>query len=477
MALDLFVDSDRPRHTSAALFEQIRDAIVTGRLAPGDRLPTTRDLARDLGVARSTVTTVYGRLTGEGFLAGRTGDGTFVAEHHVTPGQRHRPAVGAARARRRIRTPLRNEQVAGTTIDLRSGRPDPALFPLVEWRRCVTGALQTPPPDYGHQEGLPALRRALAAWVRRSRGVHAEPEEVLVTAGAQQAFDLCGRVLLAPGDVIAVEEPGYTPASYAFRHHGARVEPVPVDVEGMVVEAIPRSARAVYVTPSHQSPLGVTMSPARRRALLAAAAMNDAVVIEDDYDTEYRYVDRPIEPIQRLDTSGRVVYVGSFSKTLSPSLRLGFVVAPEPVISELTNARNLADSQPPHLGQAALAAFISSGGLERHLRRTGRAYRARHELLTTHVDRLHGDGLIETPFASHAGLHCTIELLSGNDVTLLVDRLAGRGVAVDPEGGVIWVGERRPCLKIGFGLANVETLERGMQILRRELATALEATV
>jgi GntR family transcriptional regulator/MocR family aminotransferase len=299
--------------------------------------------------------------------------------------------------------------------------------------------------------------------------VHAEPEQVLVTAGAQQAFDLCARVLLARGDVVAIEEPGYTPARFAFRCHGARVEPVPVDADGMVVELIPRAARAVYVTPSHQSPLGVTMSPVRRRALLAAAAAGDAVVIEDDYDTEYRHVDRPIEPIQRLDTSGRVVYVGSFSKTLSPSLRMGFIVAPEPVIAELANARALADSQPPHLTQAALAAFISSGGLERHLRRTGRTYRARHERLTTHIDRLHSDGLIERPFVSNAGLHSTIELLPGTDARNIADRLATRGVALDPEGGVVWFGEQRPCLKIGFGLADLEALDHGLLLLRREL--------
>jgi GntR family transcriptional regulator/MocR family aminotransferase len=472
MALDLFIDPDRPRRTSTTLFEQIRDAIVCGRLAPGDRLPTTRDLARDLGVARSTVTTVYGWLSGEGFLTGRTGDGTFVADHHVARAGRHRStATGAARPRRRIESPPRPAPRRGITIDLRTGRPDPSLFPIVEWRRCVNGALQAPPPDYGHLEGLPALRRALAAWVRRSRGVSAAPEEVLVTAGAQQAFDLCARVLLARGDVVAVEEPGYTPARFAFGYHGARVEAVRVDEDGMVVDEIPRAARAVYVTPSHQSPLGVTMSPTRRRALLAAAAASDVVVIEDDYDTEYRHVDRPIEPLQRLDTSGRVVYVGSFSKTLSPSLRMGFVVAPEPVIAELTNARALADSQPPHLTQAALAAFISSGGLERHLRRSGRTYRARHELLSEHIDRLYVDGVIERPFASHAGLHSTIELLPGTGAAAIADRLATRGVGLDPEGGVVWFGEERPCLKLGFGMAEVEALHRGLLLLRRELET------
>lgn len=306
MEIDLFVDPTRPRQTSATLFDQIRDAITTARLAPGDRLPTSRDLAAELGVARSTIATVYAHLIGEGFVEARTGDGTYVAHHPASTPPRRRAAPTALTPRRAVAPPPQPAVISDVRIDLRTGRPDPQLFPLVDWRRCVTTALQSPPPGYGDPAGLPALRRALAAWIRRSRGVVAEPEQVLVTAGAQQSFDLLSRVLLAPGDTIAIEEPGYAPARRVFEHNGLRVAPVPVDSDGIVVEAIPSSARAVYVTPSHQLPTGVTMTAARRRALLALAHQRSLAIIEDDYDTEYRHVDRPLEPLQLLDTAGRV---------------------------------------------------------------------------------------------------------------------------------------------------------------------------
>lgn len=307
MEIDLFVDPTRPRQTSATLFDQIRDAITTARLAPGDRLPTSRDLAAELGVARSTIATVYAHLIGEGFVEARTGDGTYVAHHPASTPPRRRAAPTALTPRRAVAPPPQPAVISDVRIDLRTGRPDPQLFPLVDWRRCVTTALQSPPPGYGDPAGLPALRRALAAWIRRSRGVVAEPEQVLVTAGAQQSFDLLSRVLLAPGDTIAIEEPGYAPARRVFEHNGLRVAPVPVDSDGIVVEAIPSSARAVYVTPSHQLPTGVTMTAARRRALLALAHQRSLAIIEDDYDTEYRHVDRPLEPLQLLDTAGRVL--------------------------------------------------------------------------------------------------------------------------------------------------------------------------
>lgn len=269
--------------------------------------------------------------------------------------------------------------VGGAPIDLRMGRPDPGLFPLVEWRRSVTGVLHTAPPGYGEPAGLPELRRALAAWIGRSRGVSVSAESILVTSGAQGAFDLCARLTCAAGDTVAVENPGYPPAGRAFEHHGATLAPVAVDDEGIVVDEIPADTRLVYVTPSHQAPTGAILSAARRRELLALATDRDMVLVEDDYDTEFRYVDRPLEPLHRLDTTGRVLYVGSFSKTLSPSLRLGFLAASPAMVRALTAVRSVTDTQPPHLTQAALAAFILSGQFERHLRRTRRTYRTRRD--------------------------------------------------------------------------------------------------
>ena len=466
--LDLVVDPARPRRTSATLFEQIRDAITTGRLEPGDRLPTSRDLAAELGVARSTIAAVYGRLAGEGFLHTRTGDGTFVARHPDGAGRRKRVATTALAPRRQAPKPRPPLSVTDVSIDLRSGRPDPNLFPLVDWRRCVTSALQTPPPGYGDPAGLPVLRRVLASWISRSRGVVTTADQVLVTAGAQQALDLFARVLLAPGDVVAIEEPGYPLARRVFQHHGLRVVPVPVDLDGIIVGQIPAAARAVYVTPSHQSPTGVTLTAARRRALLAFAVDRRAAIIEDDYDTEYRHVDRPLEPMQRLDTTGRVLYIATFSKTLSPSLRLGFAVVPEPLVDPLSDARALTDTQPPHLTQAALATFIADGHLDRHLRRTRRIYRSRHDLVAEQIASLHLDGLIGRPHRSNAGLHNMISMLDRNDANVVVARLAARGIAVDTTADW-WSTDPQPGLMIGFGLADIDQLAEAFRGIRAEL--------
>ena len=344
--MDLFLDSTISGGKTSALFEQLRDAIVSGRLAVGDRLPPTRDIASQLGVSRNTVTTVYGRLAAEGYIEGRAGAGSYVTAG-ISAGLHRRQQPAALEPIKRAASSTVQWSLGGfdeepPTFDLRTGRPDPALFPLVDWRRCMTTAMQIAPGGYGDPAGVPALRRAIAHWVGRSRAVEATADQVVVTAGAQQGIDLVTRLLVEPGQVVAVEDPGYPPAARLFAASGAEVVAVPVDSEGIVVEQIPTEARMVYTTPSHQSPTGVTMSMARRRELLRFAENNDVAVIEDDYDSEYRHSDRPLEPLHRLDLHGRVVYVGSFSKTLSPSLRLGFIVLPPSLVSAAITLRGSA---------------------------------------------------------------------------------------------------------------------------------------
>lgn len=482
MWMDVFLDPARPRQTAAMLFEQVRDAIAAGRLAPGERLPTSRWLADDLGISRSTVTTVYGQLVAEGLLTSRVGDGTFVAEHPVA-GTEPPPRPESVRLTRRRPPPApRSRRVAGldpsvmvdVVADLRTGRPDQRLFPLAAWRRAVKDAVDTVPPSYGDSAGLPALRAAIANWVGRSRGIDVIADQVLVTAGAQQAFDLFARILVAPGDTVAFEDPGYEPARRAFAGHGARIQPVPVDREGLVVDEIDPTAQLVFVTPSHQSPTGVTMSARRRHELLDRAYRFEMAVVEDDYDTEYRYVNRPIEPLHRLDRGGRVVYLGTFSKSLSPSLRLGFVVASRSVIADLTAARTVTDVQPPHVTQAALANLIVTGNLDRHLRRTRAIYRERHDLVQARVDLLHSLGMIPTPWRSHAGLHSMVELHPRTDADAVCDAMARAGVIVDST-RASWYRDGRPGLVVGYGLADVEQLGRAFDALERVLAEALAA--
>ncbi len=477
MWIDLYLDPGASRRTSAELFGQIRHAIMTGRLAPGDRLPPSRQLASELGVARSTVTTVYGRLGAEGFVEGRAGAGTAVAAVAKVATQ---PAPGPRPGRRPSAIAPRSSPPAAAQlpasgagplprIDLRTGSPDPALFPLADWRRVVTGILRHPPPGYGSPAGLPELRQAIARWIGRWRGVEADPAQVMVTAGAQHAFELCARVLVAPGDVVALEDPGYPPARALFERHTARIVPVPVDGEGMVVDAVPAEARLVLVTPSHQAPTAVVMSAARRRALLDRAAAGGMAVIEDDYDTEYRYVDRPLEPLHLLDAEGRVIYVGTFSKSLSPSLRLGFAVLPEPLVGAVERVRALSDHGPPHLLQAALARFLSEGLHDTHLRRVGREYRRRHRVITDGLDGLARAGLVSAPVGS-AGLHVAVGLPPGADEARVVAALAARGVAVNGTAGCWHRPSPPPGLSIGFGLAAPDALAEAIGLLGDVLA-------
>ncbi|WP_412540365.1 PLP-dependent aminotransferase family protein [Longispora sp. K20-0274] len=415
---------------TARIYRQLLDAILDGRLRTGERLPPTRELAASLEVSRNTVAAAYDRLTAEGFLVGRVGAGTFVADGSVTrvearAAARRAPAGRSVRPRRLWTTiPAPVPPGPPPEFDFRVGTPDPGLFPAREWRRLVTAELRAAPTvGYTDPAGHAGLRAAIARHVGVARSVRAGADDVLVTQGAQQALDLISRVLIEPGTCVAVEEPGYPPARRLFHSHGARVAGVPVDGEGLVVEAIPPDARLVYVTPSHQFPLGTAMSPGRRAALLDWAERHRTVIVEDDYDSEYRFSDRPLEPLQSLDRAGRVVYVGSFSKTMLPALRLGFLVAPASLRDALRTARQLTDWHGDMAAQGAMARFISDGLLARHIRRASREYAARRELIIAAVvDRFE---LVP----SAAGLHLCAR--SGPEAVDIVARAAAVGVAVE----------------------------------------------
>ena len=464
--MELFVDTSRPRGATRALYDQLRAAIVAGRVAHGERLPATRELARQLGVSRHTVTTVYGRLVAEGYLAGRAGGGTFVS-YEVSPapvnqhaGLRPRPFVAAPVLTR----PARD------SIDLRMGLPDPRLFPLVEWRRCVVTALQAAPTGGSPASGgYIELRRAFARWVARSRGVDAHPSNVVVTAGAQHAVDLALRALLQPGDTVAIENPGYGVVRRLLESLGLRAVPVPVDAEGLVVDAIPPAARLVYVTPSHQAPSGVPMSLRRRQALLHCADQFDLAIIEDDYDSEFRHTARPLEPLFRLDRSGRVLYVGTFSKTMAPSLKVGFVVVPPTVTAAIEALVDQTGSHPALLSQQALHRFVAEGHLDRHLRRARRAYAERHAIVGAFVDELVRDGVARAGPPSHAGLHVTVRLPDGVSEADVITGAREGGVALTSIADS-WAGPPEyQALVIGFGRANSAELHRGLQVLRTVL--------
>jgi GntR family transcriptional regulator / MocR family aminotransferase len=380
--MELFLDTERRGGLAAQLYAQLREAIASGRLGVGDRLPPSRELAGDLGVSRFTVSEVYSRLAAEGYVTGRAGAGTVVTgmlagepvDGEVAALQ---PTDRAARIRRFDRNPLLRAR-----FDLRPGTVDLTLFPTEPWRRAMNRALRAGLGHYGDPAGSVELRRSLAHWIGRSRGVTATADRVVVTAGAQHAIDLVARVLTDPGDTVAVEEPGYPPVVDLLRCLGADVVGVPVDADGLVVDAMPASTRLVYVTPSHQYPLGVVMAPERRVALLRWANAHQAAIVEDDYDSQFRHGTRPFEPLQRLDREGRVIYVATFSKVLAPSLRIGFAVVPPSIVGPLVTLRQCIDWCPPTATQQALASFIDDGHLDRHVRRAARVYRDRQRQLT-----------------------------------------------------------------------------------------------
>lgn len=470
--MDLHLTLEGDRDLSKQLYRQLRAAIADGRLRRGDRLPPSRELAKRLELARNTVGLAYEWLTVEGLLAGRAGAGTFVAAElpvRARPPKSSREPVQLRAVWHALAASasVRREDPA-PPFDFDAGTPDARLFPYDDWRRLMARALRAAafPAGYGDPAGHPRLRAAIARHVGASRGVSAGPEDVLVTHGAQQALDLLGRVLIEPGSRVAVEEPGYPPARRLFESLGARVEAVRVDSEGLDVAALPEDARLVYVTPSHQFPLGMPLSLARRRALLAWAERRNAVVIEDDYDSEFRFGGRPLDTLQSMDRGGRVVYVGSFSKVMLPALRLGFLVAPPSLYPVLTAALQVSGWHAHWPAQAALARFIEDGLLARHLRKMRREYALRHDRLATSLTRDFSAWL--EPIPSEAGLHLTATLKS-RGLTFerdLVRRALGRGVRVGRLSGHYAGEPARAGLVFGYGAIPAAHIDEGLKRLR-----------
>jgi len=475
--MDLHVDLKDRRDLAGQIYRGVRAQVLDGRLRGGERMPPTRELARRLGVSRNTVSVAYEWLTAEGLLAGRPRAGSFVQAPPRERTPRGRASTGVKPCPRalwsELPTPRPPEPPA--RHDFRVGIPDAALFPFEAWRRLMARQLRASAMTaaYADPSGHPELREAVARHIGVSRGVRADATDVLITHGAQQALDLIGRVLLEPGDRVAVEEPGYPPARLLFQSLGARVVPVPVDAEGLDVSALPDDARLVYVTPSHQFPLGIVMSPARRRALLDWARQRDAVVIEDDYDSEFRFGGRPLETLHSLDRSGRVLYVGSFSKVLLPSLRLGFLVAPPSLQRALGLAKQVTDSHSQLPAQAVLARFIDTGMLARHLRKTRREYALRHARLTEGLARHFGSGLRLLP--SVAGLHVSATFARGGArlERTLTGQARAAGVGVEALSPYFAGTPTRHGWVLGYGALTLDGIDEGLRRLRASVAGAL----
>jgi GntR family transcriptional regulator/MocR family aminotransferase len=467
--MDLHVTLEGTGDLADRIYRQLAAAVRDGRMRPGEALPPTRELARRLEVSRTTVTAAYDRLLAEGLTTARVGSGTFVSEQlrrdPVTRGSRRGVIRPLAFWRNRLSS-LDGERPLA--YDFGVGVPDVALFPLAAWRRCVAAELGSPrmiSARYGNPAGRWELRAAIARHIGLSRSVLAEAEDVVVTNGAQQAIALVARILIRPGDVVAVEEPGYPPVRSLLESVGARVVGVPVDQEGLVVAEIPPQAILVYVTPSHQFPTGVVMSLRRRVELLGWADAHNGLIVEDDYDSEFRFRDRPLEPLQSMDRIGRVIYVGTFSKTLLPGLRIGFLIAPRTLRGALLDARFLADGHGDRVTQGALARLIDGGGFASHLRRARRQYAARREAILRGIDdELAG---LLTPYPSSAGLHLAVDLDGATSGAATRTRLAAAvsGVSVQTLGRFYAVAPEREGLVLGFGAIQPDQIGDGLRLL------------
>jgi GntR family transcriptional regulator / MocR family aminotransferase len=456
------------RRSATPLYRQVydgyREAIVLRRLRAGERVPSTRDLARELGISRIPVLTAFEQLLAEGYFEARVGAGTFVAR--ALPDDFHASARKPAAAptpvrpgpRRVARAPeplLREpEPWLGGRGPFRLSQPAVDHFPSQVWAGLVARHVRNPRASllhYGEPMGYRPFREAIASYLRTARGVRCEADQVMVVSGSQQALEIASRVLFEPGAAVWVEEPGYAGARDALLMTGARLVPVPVDRSGLDVAAgIAREAgaRGAYVTPSHQYPLGVTMTAARRLQLLDWAQRGGAWIVEDDYDSEYRYESLPIASLQGLDRDSRVIYVGTFSKVLFPALRIGYLVVPADLVGRFTAVREATDVCPPSLFQAVLADFIGQGHFGRHLRRMRLLY-AERRMALVHALRQHLPQV--EVLGDAAGMHLVAALPAGTRDRELAERAAAHGLWTMPLSACYLGPARQPGLVLGYG--------------------------
>ena len=468
---------ESPRYQQ--IYRQLREQILAGHYPAGTRLPPTRKLAQQLGVARITVSQAYAQLQLEGYLVTRPGAGTYVSPLLAAtpaPDQPVQPALSGW-GQRVVAHTHEPERPAGPPpsaglIDFGFGRSFPHIFPYDVWRHLLARYLSTDDvmlSRYGSVAGFMPLRAAVAEYLARLRGVHCTAEQVIIVNGAQQALDILARLLLDPGDRVLVETPGYTDAYALFAVHGALLQPYPVDEHGFPVETIPAgaTARLLFVTPANQFPRGGTLPLARRLALLRWAEAANALIIEDDYDGELRYEGRPVGALQGLDKTGRVIYLGTFSKVLFPALRLGYVVLPPALVAPFIRAKQVIDRGAPTLTQAAVADFITEGHFERHLRHLRHAYGQRRQQLVCALQERLPAGARFSP--EPAGLHIMLYLPPGRDEAEVIRRAVEAGVRVYPGAAYHLEQPAPPAILLGFsGLSETE-IEEGL----RRLAVAV----
>ncbi|MGH9842073.1 MAG: PLP-dependent aminotransferase family protein [Blastocatellia bacterium] len=483
MEFAITLDQQAPLPLHRQLYDELRQSILKGRLTAGDRVPSTRSLARSLGVSRATVTQSYEQLISEGYLQTAVGSGTSVSAQlpdeliEAAPVRAARPAMAAKRANirlsdygARLREIIREPEEPNEVISFRYCRPAVDQFPVEQWRRLLLRHYRGRDAkmlDYADDgRGYGPLREAIASYLARSRAVRCSPDQVIIVNGSQQALHLTAQVLLDRGDRVAVEEPGYLGARHAFLMHGARLHPTPVDQSGVVVDSLPAGpTKLAYVTPSHQFPTGAVLSLQRRLELLAWAENRGALIVEDDYDSEFRYGGRPIPALQGLDQNDAVIYVGTFSKVLFPSLRIGYLVVPHSLSDVFERAKWLADRHTPTPEQQALADFIREGHLERHLRRMRMLYDNRRQALVRALTAQFGARV--TILGENSGMHLMIKLQTNLANSEVLRRAAEAGVGLN-DARIYYLGQGGAGeFVLGYGALSERKIQEGIKRLAK----------
>lgn len=457
------------------IYQGLRDAVLTGKLRSGERLPSSRELAEQLHVSRTVVLLAYDQLLAEGYVQGQRGSGTYVAEAlnlRVMQEETHSFQFRLSRYGRRAAESswpqsVDRRRAKPLRYDFIYGRSNIDLFPFEAWRRMMLRNARSAPVhelDYGETTGSRDLREAIAAYLQRSRGAICDASQVLVVNGSAQALDLIVRVLVEPNDSVAIEDPGYRGIREGLRAAGARLRPVPVDQDGIIPEKIPAGTRMVFITPSHQFPTGAVLPLSRRLALLDWAKRNRAVIVEDDYDGEFRYGGQALESLQGLDREGHVLYLGTFSRTVFPALRIGYLIAPRALMPALTSAKWLCDRHTSTLDQQTLADFIAGGLYERYLRRVRRSNAARREVLLDSIEEVFGESVDVT--GQGAGAHVVIWPKRRIDEAEVVTHAEERGVGVYGISGHYVNKPRRPGIIMGFARLSQAEIREGVHRLR-----------
>jgi GntR family transcriptional regulator/MocR family aminotransferase len=467
------------------IYSALREIILERRMKAGMRLPSTRALAAELGVSRTTVVLAFEQLWSEGYITGRSGSGTFVAEsipdellrvRRQSPGAISAPLGERTISRRGLRlasTPSGFLKDEGNPRAFQPGLPAIDSFPFEIWSRLCSKRWRCLPAElggYGNPAGYYPLREAIANYLNVFRGVRCQPEQVIIVAGSQPGLDLTARVLLDPGDSAWIEDPGYRGAYGALLGSGVGLVPVRVDEQGLDVragEVAASGAKLAYVTPSHQYPLGVTMSLTRRLALLAWASQTGSWILEDDYDSEYRYSGRPLAALQGIDHEGRVIYVGTFSKVLLPALRLGYLVVPGDLIDAFTAAHSHSAYNAPPIEQAILTEFLNEGYFARHVRKMRALYQERQAILIAAASR-ELDGLLEVRPAE-AGMHLIGWLPDNSDDQFISRQAAKVGIDIRPLSFYCIEAKPRPGLLLGYTGISPAAINEGV----RKLSTLL----